>query len=211
MPTSVTPVIDSLQRSSTGDQVTLEDSSSSQDRRIQELEERLERQAGKRDRWTFSIFAFSAVALAASVFAVGLGSRAVSESKRNVKAGAAAAASAPVVATPPHVTLSDFKLGLSATTFPHGQLALTMSNAGAVPHELLVFRSDLAPSAYPLDADGNIIEESPGVTLVSDGDNVDPGKSQERTIDLTTPGKYLFVCNIPGHFKAGMFTQVTVS
>jgi plastocyanin len=74
-----------------------------------------------------------------------------------------------------------------------------------------VFHSDLAPSAYPLDAEGNIIEESPGVTLVSDGENIDPGKSQDRTVDLTTPGTYLFVCNIPGHFKAGMFAQVTVS
>jgi uncharacterized cupredoxin-like copper-binding protein len=33
--------------------------------------------------------------------------------------------------------------------------------------------------------------------------------TQARTIDLT-PGKYLFVCNIPGHFKQGMYTVVTV-
>jgi uncharacterized cupredoxin-like copper-binding protein len=26
-----------------------------------------------------------------------------------------------------------------------------------------------------------------------------------------TPGKYLFVCSIPGHFKSGMFMVVTVT
>ncbi len=46
--------------------------------------------------------------------------------------------------------------------------------------------------------------------LVSDGENVEAGKSQSRAIDLA-PGTYLFVCNIPGHFKAGMFTVVTVT
>ena len=42
-------------------------------------------------------------------------------------------------------------------------------------------------------------------TLFSDGENIDPSGSQARTVDLA-PGTYLFVCNIPGHFKNGMFT-----
>ncbi len=45
---------------------------------------------------------------------------------------------------------------------------------------------------------------------MSDGDNILPGKSQDRKIDLSKPGTYLFVCNIPGHFKQGMYTYVTV-
>jgi uncharacterized cupredoxin-like copper-binding protein len=68
----------------------------------------------------------------------------------------------------------------------------------------------LDTSAYPVDAAGNIIEDGPGITLVSDGENIDPGGTQDRVIDLTIPGKYVFLCNLPGHFKAGMFTQVTV-
>ena len=72
-----------------------------------------------------------------------------------------------------------------------------------------MFRSDLDPSRYPLD-NGDINEEGPGISLISDGENIDPGKHQTRAVDLTAPGKYLFVCNIPGHFKAGMFVSVTV-
>ena len=92
-----------------------------------------------------------------------------------------------------------------------GQANFSITNIGTVQHELLVFKSDLAPSAYPVDNKGNIIEDGPGITLVSRGAKIDPGTTQPRTVDLTQPGSYLFVCNLPGHFKAGMFRVVTVT
>ena len=97
------------------------------------------------------------------------------------------------------------------STIKAGTVNLEVANFGTIQHELLIFKSDLAPSAYPVDSNGHIIENGPGITLVSDGDNIDPGKTQTRKVDLTQPGTYLFVCNIPGHFKAGMFTVVTVT
>ena len=106
--------------------------------------------------------------------------------------------------------LSEWHIAAPAT-IKAGTVNLEAANFGTIQHELLVFKSDLAPSAYPLDKDGNIVEDGPGINLVSDGDNIDPGKTQTRTVDLTQPGTYLFVCNIPGHFKAGMFTVVTVT
>jgi uncharacterized cupredoxin-like copper-binding protein len=105
--------------------------------------------------------------------------------------------------------LSEWKIDV-ASTVKAGNATFTISNSGTIPHELLVFKSNLKPSAYPTDAAGGIIEEGAGVALVSDGDNIEPGGSQSRTVDLA-PGTYLFVCNIPGHFKAGMFTVVTVT
>ena len=96
-------------------------------------------------------------------------------------------------------------------TIKAGAVALEAANFGTIQHELLVFKSDLPPSGFPIDQNGNIIEGGPGINLVSDGDNLDPGTTQTRTVDLTQPGSYLFVCNIPGHFKAGMFSAVTVT
>ena len=92
-----------------------------------------------------------------------------------------------------------------------GQANFSITNIGTIQHETLVFKSDLTPTAHPVDSKGNIIEDGPGINLVSDGDKIDPGKTQTRTVGLTQPGTYLFVCNIPGHFKAGMFTVVTVT
>lgn len=190
----------------------LETTSSIQDRRIQELEERVERQAVGRDGATLVMFTVSAIALLAAMVSVGLGMRAITESKRNASAaGATAPAVVPLATTATlHAALTDFKVGLSATTFQPGKHAVIISNNGTLAHEMLVFRSNLDASAYPVDAAGHINEEGKGITLVSDGENIDPGGSQHRTIDLSVPGKYVFVCNIPGHFKAGMFTQVTV-
>ncbi len=38
-----------------------------------------------------------------------------------------------------------------------------------------------------------------------------PGRHSRETVDLTQPGTYLFVCNLPGHFKTGMYRVVTVT
>jgi uncharacterized cupredoxin-like copper-binding protein len=120
------------------------------------------------------------------------------------------AASAQPSTASPTIVLTEWKVQV-ASTMKTGKITFTITNAGTIPHELLVFKSDLDPAAYPKDSDGNIIEDGTGITLLSDGDNIDPGASQTRTVDLATPGRYLFVCNIPSHFKMGMFTVVTVT
>ena len=107
------------------------------------------------------------------------------------------------------IGLTEWKVAV-ASTIKSGKTSYTITNMGTVPHELLVFKTDIAPSAFPTDATGDITEEGAGVELVSDGDNIDPSGSQTRSIDLS-PGKYVFVCNIAGHFKQGMFTTVTVT
>ena len=122
-----------------------------------------------------------------------------------------------VTVTPPSREQAYVAAGLSEwhvaapTTIKAGTINLETANFGTIQHELLVFKSDLPPSGFPIDKDGNIIEDGPGINLVSDGDNIDPGKTQTRTVDLSQPGTYLFACNIPGHFKAGMFSVVTVT
>jgi uncharacterized cupredoxin-like copper-binding protein len=109
----------------------------------------------------------------------------------------------------PNVSLTEWKLAVPAT-FSAGSKTFNITNTGSVRHELLAFKADLSASQYPVDADGKILEEDPTITKISDGDNLDPGKSQSRAIDLTNPGKYLFVCNLPSHFKQGMYVEVTV-
>ena len=116
---------------------------------------------------------------------------------------------APAAADGSKIGLAEFKLTGVPTTLPAGKTDLTITNNGTVDHELLVFKSDLAPAAYPADADGKILEEGAGINKVSDGDNVTAGQVQKRTVDLVA-GTYLFVCNLPGHFKSGMSQVVTV-
>lgn len=107
------------------------------------------------------------------------------------------------------VSLSEWTVAVPKT-LKAGQVTFDITNDGSMPHEMLVFKSDLAAADYPKDATGDIVEDGAGVALISDGDNIDPKGTQSRTVDLSAPGTYLFVCNLPGHFKAGMFTAVTV-
>jgi uncharacterized cupredoxin-like copper-binding protein len=123
-------------------------------------------------------------------------------------APASAAPASAATAIAPTVTLTEWSV-VVAGTIKAGKTQITSTNSGVIQHEMLIFKSDLAASAYPKDAKGDIKEEGKGITLVSDGENIDPAGSQVRQVDLT-PGTYLFVCNIPGHFKAGMSTVVTV-
>jgi uncharacterized cupredoxin-like copper-binding protein len=109
------------------------------------------------------------------------------------------------------ITLSDFKIATDTTNFAPGSYTFTIKNDGPSQHELLVFSSNLQPAAFPTDASGDMQEDGAGVTKVSDGDNIDPGKTQSRTVDLSQPGTYTLVCNLPGHFKAGMYTTITVT
>jgi hypothetical protein len=128
-------------------------------------------------------------------------------------AGSTSGPSAAPIGVPPSGTaiyLSEWSVGLP-TSMLAGQNNFAITNIGTIQHELLVFKSDLPPSAYPLDKNGDIVEDGPGINLISDGDNIDPGKTQTRTVDLSQAGSYLFVCNIPGHFKAGMFSELTVA
>jgi uncharacterized cupredoxin-like copper-binding protein len=107
------------------------------------------------------------------------------------------------------VTVREWAVQVPAQVKP-GTYTYTITNSGQTTHELLVFQSNLAVADYPT-TDGDITEDGPGITKISDGDNLAPGESQQRTVDLTQPGTYLFVCNLPGHFSQGMHTVVTVA
>ena len=136
-----------------------------------------------------------------------------------VATGPAAPAVNPSPAAPPAfaasivpLTLSEFKVTVPASVFTAGEKTLQITNNGVMQHEILVFHPDASidPSNLPLGSEGNINEDAPGVNKISDGDNIDPGKSQTRQLDLSQPGTYVFVCNLPGHYKMGMWTKITV-
>ena len=102
--------------------------------------------------------------------------------------------------------LSEWKIAVP-TTLAAGKYTFHITNTGKMEHEMLVMKTDLAPAQLPM-KDGDINEDA--LPPMSDGPNIAPGKTQDRTIDLTKPGKYLFVCNLPGHFAQHMYTYVTV-
>jgi Sulfocyanin (SoxE) domain len=123
-----------------------------------------------------------------------------------------ASQSGAAVAPFPSVTAieSDFAIHLSASHVAAGPFALVAENRGPSAHELVVFRTTLAPNKLPLGPNGNVIESSPQLVKVADsGASVLPGQS--RTLyTVLTPGNYVFVCNLPGHYRLGMRAALVV-
>ena len=108
------------------------------------------------------------------------------------------------------ITTSEWKVEVPAS-IRAGQVSFKITNSGSIEHELLVFKADKTIAQYPVDSAGHINEEDTSIVKVSDGDNIAVGATQTRTIDLSQPGRYLFVCNLPSHFGQGMSKIVTVS
>jgi uncharacterized cupredoxin-like copper-binding protein len=107
-------------------------------------------------------------------------------------------------------TESNFTIHLSASHVAAGPFALVANNRGPSAHELVVFRTSLAPNKLPVDAAGDIVENSPELVKVADsGASLAPGQS--RTLyTVLAPGNYVFVCNLPGHYRLGMRAVLVV-
>ncbi len=108
------------------------------------------------------------------------------------------------------VTAIDYGLRMPVT-MKAGTEELRLVNAGAQGHELLVFRTSLRANALPVDNEGNVVEDDPQLHKVLDsGDALAPNKSQLLTVRLA-PGHYVALCNLPGHYRAGMRLDLQVT
>ena len=84
-----------------------------------------------------------------------------------------------------------------------GTVTFDVHNTGKVKHEFVVLRTDKPAGALGA---GARISESGNVGEAGD---LAPGESKTASIKLA-PGHYVLVCNLPGHYKAGMHADFTV-
>jgi uncharacterized cupredoxin-like copper-binding protein len=90
---------------------------------------------------------------------------------------------------------------------PAGSVTIDASNTGNAPHELVLAKTDADPADLPTASDGSVDEEK----LDSPGEipEVEAGADGSATLDLK-PGNYVMFCNLPGHYKSGMYGTFTV-
>jgi uncharacterized cupredoxin-like copper-binding protein len=95
--------------------------------------------------------------------------------------------------------IKDRSIRLSISRVTAGPVTFIVRNAGTMKHEFVVIKTNRAPNALPMKgsqaseagAKGEIEEIVPGAT---------------RRLTLTLPaGKYVVICNLPGHYKRGQF------
>lgn len=102
----------------------------------------------------------------------------------------------------------------SPQTVPSGTVSLVAYNHGGRPHELVVLPlSDGASvGARPVGADQRVDEsgslgEASTSCGIGAGDGIATGAVGWVTLTLK-PGRYELVCNLPGHYAAGMATEL---
>ncbi len=105
----------------------------------------------------------------------------------------------------------------SPRTVPAGTVSLVAVNRGSRTHELLVvpLAAGVRAGQQPVDAVGSIAEdgslgEASRTCGPSTGDGVAPRSAGWITLTLR-PGRYELLCNLPGHYAAGMFGELDVS
>jgi uncharacterized cupredoxin-like copper-binding protein len=94
------------------------------------------------------------------------------------------------------VTLKEFKVIPTPTSAPRGAVAFSVRNTGKLEHELVVLKTNVAPAKLPVKGSKAVEVGRVGKVVVK------PGKAGGLTLALKA-GKYVLLCNFPGHYQAG--------
>ena len=98
---------------------------------------------------------------------------------------AAAEANAAAATTKVTVVATEFKFKLSKTKVAKGTVAFTLVNKGKLPHDFKIAGKKTAL--------------------------VKPKKTAKLVVAFKKPGKYPYLCTVPGHAAAGMKGVLTVT
>ena len=113
------------------------------------------------------------------------------------------------------VTLQEFAVSAPASAAA-GEITFDVTNDGPNDvHEFVVFKTDLAATDLPVDADGAVVEDGEGVEHIDEIEDIAVGDTQSLTVDLDA-GSYVLICNIysedeqEAHYAEGMRIGFTV-
>ena len=103
--------------------------------------------------------------------------------------------------------LSDFAID-GPPTATAGALEIEAGNHGTTPHDLVILQTDTDPSALPVE--GTVVDEDDAGALIGKLQNIQGGATKREVFSLA-PGNYAIICNVPGHYRLGMYAALTVT
>jgi hypothetical protein len=114
------------------------------------------------------------------------------------------------LARAPVVTVSerDFKIEVPSRLKP-GEVLLRVHNRGPDEHELII--TPLGRSGVPIRSDGFTVNEE-AIANAEPGSLVPAAAGSVRELRIRlAPGRYVFFCNMEGHYLGGMHANVVVA
>jgi len=113
---------------------------------------------------------------------------------------------AAATATKVKVTEKEFKVTPKPVTVKPGTVTFTVKNTGALKHEFIVLKTNVAAGKLPIKGTtAQLVGKVEG--------KIKPFQPhQTKTLTVKLPaGKYILLCNLPAHYKAGQRAAFKVS
>ena len=121
-----------------------------------------------------------------------------------------AATPTPLLETRVSVEISEFSVEPTVIQSGPGQTAFFVTNHGSIEHEFLVVRTDV-PASDLMVVNGQVALAQAGTVAGRIGtEDLQPEASGFLQLDLE-PSAYALICNIPGHYEAGMRAGFTLA
>ncbi len=109
-----------------------------------------------------------------------------------------------------HGMMGGMSVRTSVTSVKAGQVTFDVTNLSrSIVHEMIVVAVENPNAPLPYDYNTSQIPEKQ-VKMLGGTDGMEPNAEKTITLDLK-PGAYLLICNVPGHYAAGMWTPLTVT
>ena len=116
----------------------------------------------------------------------------------------------PLLETRVSVEVFEFAVEPTVVQSGPGKTAFFVTNHGAIEHEFLVVRTDV-PASDLIVVSGQVDLAQAGTVAGRIGTkDLQPETSGYLQLDLE-PSAYALICNIPGHYEAGMRAGFTLS
>ena len=119
--------------------------------------------------------------------------------------GTLTAAAATGSHTPVLVKLKEFTLTPSLKADKAGKVTFIVKNAGKIEHEFIIMKTTVAPAKLPVNAKGRVPEKG----VVGEIGDIAAGQTKKKAFTLA-PGKYVLLCNLVGHYRAGQYAGFAV-
>jgi azurin len=104
------------------------------------------------------------------------------------------------------VEMTDYKVVTNVPSVKAGTIKIGVRNLASMEHNFEVIKTEMAADQLPIDpASAKAVD----VGKVGEIAKIPGGTSAAVTLDLA-PGKYVFICNIAGHYELGMHTAFLV-
>jgi uncharacterized cupredoxin-like copper-binding protein len=100
------------------------------------------------------------------------------------------------------VALTEWKLVPEQATVRPGRISFVVRNDGAMAHEFVVLRSDRHHHSLKV-KEGKAVETG----RLGEIPLIPSGASKRLTLRVS-PGKYVLLCNLLGHYQAGQFAAL---